>query len=79
MWACRNGHFDCARLLQENGVSTDLKSDQGKTALQYAKEGKKEGIVKWFERGFEDEEEEEGEEEFPFLEVSFAASLVPEP
>jgi hypothetical protein len=41
---------------------------QGKTALQYAKENKKEAIIKWFERGCEEEEEAEGEEEFPMIE-----------
>ena len=68
MWACKHGYYECAQLLYENGVTTDLKSDEGKTALQYAKENKREDIVKWFERGFEEEEEEEGEEQFPFLE-----------
>ena len=38
------------------------------SALQYAKEGKKEVIIKWFERGCEEEEEPEEEEEFPMIE-----------
>ena len=54
MWACKGGYYECARLLHESGASIDLKSDEGKTALQYAKEFKKEDIIKWFERGCEE-------------------------
>ena len=68
MWACKGGYYECARLLYENGASIDLKSDEGKTALQYAKDGKREAIVAWFARGCEEEEEAEEEEQFPFLE-----------
>jgi len=72
-WACKNGHYECARLLHEIGAAIDVKSDEGKTALQYAKDNKKEEIVKWFERGCEEEEEEAAEDEFPMIEGESAA------
>lgn len=68
MWACKGGYYECARLLYESGASIDLKSDEGKTALQYAKEFKKEVIIKWFERGCEEEVEPEEEDKYPLLE-----------
>jgi len=67
MWACKGGYYECARLLYENGCMVDIKSDEGKTALQYAKEFKREAIIQWFARGCEEEEEKETAEEFPFI------------
>eukprot|EP00961_Rhodomonas_salina_P283636 3833528-Rhodomonas_salina.1 len=68
MWACKMGHYECAVLLQECGASIDIKSDEGYTAQQYAKHGKKEEILKWFERGCVEEEEPEEEEDTDYIE-----------
>ena len=74
MWACRNGHYECAVLLYENGVCTTTLSDERKVALDYAKQFKHEAIVKWFERGFQEEEEEDdGQDEVEFIEGETAS------
>lgn len=44
---------------QECNCSWEKKSDEGKNALEYAKLNKKEDILAWAARGFEDIEEEE--------------------
>eukprot|EP00164_Ancoracysta_twista_P000755 GFYU01000993.1.p1 GENE.GFYU01000993.1~~GFYU01000993.1.p1 ORF type:complete len:490 (-),score=186.76 GFYU01000993.1:184-1611(-) len=61
MYAAKNGHLDCIRLLVEKHAQVNMKDESGRTARSMAQKAGHKHVVDWFDHG--DPESSEGEEE----------------